>query len=193
MAYKTLRLYPGERVFSGSLLALAYMMVRHRGKMLRSRAAMQVYQSARSALELIPERFYENKDTLIQELRSRMKRTIDDMKQSIRRALGEEAEEYVEKRERDIDYYASTVENMIERVYSYTDPQEVGLEETKRRVVDTMRFLETFRREHMQRERTMYNAKIESLRAVIEGRQFEVIRNIATSELRFLISRAVSR
>jgi hypothetical protein len=180
-------------VFSGSLLALAYMMVRHRRKMIKSRTALQVYQSARGALELIPERFYENRDVLIQELRYRMKRTIDDMKQAIRRALGEEAEEYIEKREREIDGYVFNVERAIERIYSNIDPREVGAGEMKSRVVNTVKLLENSRRERMNRESTMYNMKLETLRIVVEGRQLEVIRNIAASELRFLISRAASR
>lgn len=193
MAYKALRLYPGERIFSGSLLALAYMMVRHRRKMFKSRVALQVIQSARSALELTPERFYENRDVLIQELRSRIKRTIDDMKQNIRRALGEEAEEYIERRERDIDGYVFNVERAIEKIYSNIDPREVGAGEMKNRVVNTIKLLENSKRERMGRESTMYNMKLETLRIVIEGRQFEVVRNIATSELRFLITRAASR
>ena len=193
MAYKTLRLYPGERVFSGSLLALAYMMVRHKRKMMRSRTALQVYQSTRGALELIPDRFYENKDVLLQELRSRIKRAIDDVKQNIRRALGEEAEEYVERREREIDGYVFNVERVIEKIYSDIDPREVGAGEMKRMIIDAAKFLENNRRERMNRESTMYNMKLETLRIVIEGRQLEVIRNIAASELRFLITRVASR
>jgi ElaB/YqjD/DUF883 family membrane-anchored ribosome-binding protein len=193
MAYKTLRLYPGERVFSGSLLALAYMMVRHKRKMMRSRTALQVYQSTRGALELIPDRFYENKDVLLQELRSRIKRAMDDVKQNIRRALGEEAEEYVERREREIDGYVFNVERVIEKIYSDIDPREVGAGEMKRMIIDAAKFLENNRRERMNRESTMYNMKLETLRIVIEGRQLEVIRNIAASELRFLITRVASR
>lgn len=193
MAYKALRLYPGERVFSGSLLALAYMMIRHRRKMLKSRTALQVYQSVRSTLELIPERFYENRDVLIQELRSRMKRKVEDIKQNIRRALGDMPEEYVERRERDIDGYVFSVERVIEKIYSNIDPREIGTGEMKNRVVNTIKLLENSRRERMSRESTMYNMKLETLRIVVEGRQFEVIRNIAASELRFLINRVVSR
>jgi hypothetical protein len=193
MAYKTLRLYPGEKTFSGSLLALAYMMVRHRRKMFKNKTALQVYQSARGALELIPERFYENEDVLLQELRSRIKRVIDGVKQNIRRALGEEAEEYVERREKEIDGYVFNVERAIEKIYSNIDPREVGAEEMKRMVIDAAKFLENNRRERMNRESTMYNMKLETLRIVIEGRQLEVIRNIAASELRFLITRVASR
>jgi hypothetical protein len=169
------------------------MMVRHRRKMFKNKTALQVYQSARGALELIPERFYENEDVLLQELRSRIKRVIDGVKQNIRRALGEEAEEYVERREKEIDGYVFNVERAIEKIYSNIDPREVGAEEMKRMVIDAAKFLENNRRERMNRESTMYNMKLETLRIVIEGRQLEVIRNIAASELRFLITRVASR
>jgi hypothetical protein len=85
------------------------------------------------------------------------------------------------------------VERAIEKIYSNIDPREVGAEEMKRMVIDAAKFLENNRRERMNRESTMYNMKLETLRIVIEGRQLEVIRNIAASELRFLITRVASR